>query len=210
MHPRQANLLAEATEVMTRLAASVLWKYKDGEGREFYLEEKKVTVRSPYDGKSFSAKPERMSLSDVGQGLKQAAAALYEYTAPSGQNFWLPEKKTRVFSPWDGKSFSAKPDKDTISEITKDVKEDTVKKASMEPKARTKLLLAIYKRQPTGNKLLVKGKHKILLLGSGASDFGVAAHTSIVLEDASDEDLEKLAKVFSVKVASEDFWSAEG
>lgn len=154
MHPRQASLLDDATTFVNRVAATVLWKYADPEGRTFYLEEKRVTVRSPYDGKSMSAKPERMSMSDVGQGLKEdakskkaadegwkveaakkrtetkptASVVLWQYTCPeTDKTFWMPEKKTRAFSPWSGKAFSAKPERDTMSEVAKEVKEDSKK-----------------------------------------------------------------------------------
>lgn len=52
-------------------AAGVLWQYADEEGNEFYLPEKRTgTIRSPYTGKSFTAKPSKFTLSDVGKELK--------------------------------------------------------------------------------------------------------------------------------------------
>lgn len=65
------SLLDRAESVLSKVAAaSVLWKYADPEGNDFYLLKKLVPVRSPYSGKSFSTKPERVSLSDVGKELK--------------------------------------------------------------------------------------------------------------------------------------------
>lgn len=52
-------------------AAGMLWQYTDEEGNEFYLPEKRTgTIRSPYTGKSFTAKPVKFTLSDVGKELK--------------------------------------------------------------------------------------------------------------------------------------------
>jgi hypothetical protein len=83
MHPRQAALRSQVREVsqriaqryasQTREAAPVLWKYTDPEGNEFYLNEKMVSVRSPYTGKTFTAKPEKQSLGNVGKELKEEA-----------------------------------------------------------------------------------------------------------------------------------------
>lgn len=73
---RAASLVAKTAEQSTtvKTAAPVLWKYTDDEGKEFYLPEKKTgTLKSPYTGKSFTAKPSRSSLSDVGKELKEEA-----------------------------------------------------------------------------------------------------------------------------------------
>lgn len=86
MHPRQASILAEAQAVSERLAgqqpkqaaAPVLWKYEDNTGdvpKVFYLEEKKVSVRSPFTGKVFPAKPKRHTPAQVGQEMKEDAKA---------------------------------------------------------------------------------------------------------------------------------------
>jgi hypothetical protein len=73
-----SNLIASrARQIATRIASSnrtaapVLWKYVDDEGKEFFLTEKLMTIKSPYTGKSFKAKPEKHSLTDVGKGLKE-------------------------------------------------------------------------------------------------------------------------------------------
>lgn len=83
MHPRQASLLAQVTELTEKTAAKrqsekkpgppILWKYTDPDGNNFYLEEKKVTIKSPYSGKSFSARPERHTPAQVGKEMKEEA-----------------------------------------------------------------------------------------------------------------------------------------
>jgi hypothetical protein len=92
MHPRQASVLAQANDLVNRLAAKkqtekkqqaggktsvpVLWKYTDPDSsQDFYLTERKNTVKSPYSGKSFSAKPEKFNMGDVTKELKTDAKA---------------------------------------------------------------------------------------------------------------------------------------
>lgn len=84
MHPRQTDLLKTASELTEKLAAKgdkknsaapVLWKYTDPDGKEFYLTEKKMTIRSPYTGKTFTAKPERQNMGAVGKELREEAKA---------------------------------------------------------------------------------------------------------------------------------------
>lgn len=79
MHPRQASVVHMAHEIAEKVAAkadkpaagpAVLWKYVDPEGKEFYLTEKKLTVKSPYSGKSFTTKPEKMTGAKVQQELR--------------------------------------------------------------------------------------------------------------------------------------------
>lgn len=94
MHPRQASVLALATEVADRTAGkkkrsedkealstqsgpAVLWKYTDPEGGVFFLEVKRTTgVRSPFNGKVLPGgqKPERFTPSQVGKELKEDKA----------------------------------------------------------------------------------------------------------------------------------------
>lgn len=82
MHSRQASVLAQAQAVVARLearlqkeaATAVLWKYVDETGdspKNFYLEEKKTTVRSPYTGKTFTTRPKRHTPAQVGQEMKK-------------------------------------------------------------------------------------------------------------------------------------------
>ena len=86
MHPRQATVLAKANDLEGRIAAKkqtqqktsvpTLFKYTDPDsGQDFYLTEKKTTVKSPYSGKSFSAKPEKFNMGDVTKELKTDAKA---------------------------------------------------------------------------------------------------------------------------------------
>lgn len=81
MHPRQAQLIAQAQNVVQKTAAKksgapTLWKYTDPDGVDFYLTKKETgSIKSPYSGKSFPAKPEKFSLSDVGQEMKSDAKA---------------------------------------------------------------------------------------------------------------------------------------
>jgi len=87
MHPRQATVLAQANDLVARLAAKkpsaggktgipILWKYTDPDTeQDFYLTEKKVTVKSPYSGKSFSAKPVKFNMGEVTKELKTDAKA---------------------------------------------------------------------------------------------------------------------------------------
>jgi len=93
MHPRQATTLAKANDLVIRLAAKkkqtekkqqaggkmgapTLYKYTDPDsGQDFYLSEKKTTVKSPYSGKGFSAKPEKFNMGDVTKELKSDAKA---------------------------------------------------------------------------------------------------------------------------------------
>lgn len=90
MHPRQASLLATATEVADRTSGTpqettkqaltggqaILWKYTDPDGNIFYLEEKKISgLKSPYTGKSFVSKPERHTPQQVGKEMKDDAKA---------------------------------------------------------------------------------------------------------------------------------------
>jgi hypothetical protein len=72
MHPRQAALLTRVREVNAKIAATpVMWKYTDPDtGREFYLTERKTSVKSPWTGKAFSAKPEKLSLTNMVKDVK--------------------------------------------------------------------------------------------------------------------------------------------
>jgi hypothetical protein len=122
--PKQA-LLARAASIQSKISATVLWKYTDEDGKDFYLSEKKVgTLKSPHTGKSFTAKPERSSLSDVGKELKEDEAkvkgALWKYTDGDGATFYLPERVTGTLkSPYTGRSFTPKGEKMNFGEINK-------------------------------------------------------------------------------------------
>jgi len=74
MHPSQQTLLRQANDLSAKLAATVLWKYVcPDSGKTFYLQEKVVTIRSPFTGKTFTTKPERESLGEVGKALREEA-----------------------------------------------------------------------------------------------------------------------------------------
>jgi hypothetical protein len=167
MHPLQAQLSTYAADVTNKVAAADdppatggtprLWQYVDPVGGEFYLPEKLLTLHSPYTGKTFTTKPEKSTLSDVGKHLKEkakqaridsaaafhpeqgklaskvvtvedklaaaGAPVLFRYSDPeSGKDFYLPKKLMSVRSPYTGKVFQAKPDRSTISEVSKELK----------------------------------------------------------------------------------------
>jgi hypothetical protein len=83
-HPRQASLVVNAFEIAERVASrsqqaaaggpAYLWKYVDPENNTFYLEEKKTTIKSPYTGKTFTAKPTKHTLMQVGKEMKEEKA----------------------------------------------------------------------------------------------------------------------------------------
>lgn len=92
MHPRQASVLIQANDLRDRLAAKkqtekkqqaggktavpTLWKYTCPDtSKDFYLTEKRTSVKCPECGKSHSMKAEKFSLSDVGKELKSDAKA---------------------------------------------------------------------------------------------------------------------------------------
>jgi hypothetical protein len=82
MHPRQARLITAAENIAEKTAAKgksgapVLFKYVDEEsGKDFYLPEKKTTVKSPWSGKTISVKPEKFTMGDVAKEVKEDAAA---------------------------------------------------------------------------------------------------------------------------------------
>lgn len=58
---------------------------------------------------------------------KRGGANLFRYTCPeTGKDFYLPEKKTSVRSPYTGKNFTAKPEKDSLSDVGKELKDDAL------------------------------------------------------------------------------------
>ena len=87
MHPRQAALLNQAADITEKLAAkapgSVLWEYTDPDGREFYLKEKVTTVKSPWTGKSFSAKPKKFTPAQVGAEMRDEKAEAGKASKPA-------------------------------------------------------------------------------------------------------------------------------
>jgi hypothetical protein len=83
MHSRQASVLAQAQRVVARLegriskeaASPILWKYEDntveGSPKVFYLEEKKMPCKSPFTGKTISARPVKHNLAQVSKEMKE-------------------------------------------------------------------------------------------------------------------------------------------
>lgn len=131
----QQRILTKADRLLCRTAAGVLFKYTDDEGNSFFLPEKKTgTLKSPYSGKSLTARPEKSSLTEVGKGLKEdeKKANLFKYTDEEGKVFFLPEKKTGTLkSPYSGKSLKAVSEKETLSEVSKGLKTAGVTGESM-------------------------------------------------------------------------------
>jgi hypothetical protein len=73
MHPTQQALLRQAQGLNDKLAATTtLWKFTCPDtGKVFYLTEKVMTIRSPWTGKTFTTRPERETLGDVGKELRE-------------------------------------------------------------------------------------------------------------------------------------------
>lgn len=122
------RLLNRVGSLVEKIAAAILWKYVDPEGIVFYLSERRLgTVRSPFSGKSFSAKPIRQSLTDISKELRAGDAkikgSLWHYTDPDGGSFYCDQRLVGVVrSPVTGKTFPAKPQRFTLSEVGKELK----------------------------------------------------------------------------------------
>lgn len=126
------RLLNRVGSMLEKTAAAILWKYSDPDGELFYLEERRLgTTRSPFTGKTFTPKPVRQSLADVAKELRSSDAkvkgALWKYVDPEGGSFYCRQRLVgSVKSPFTGKTFPAKPEKFTLSEVSKDLKLDKV------------------------------------------------------------------------------------
>jgi hypothetical protein len=139
------RLLTRVGSIIEKTAAAILWKYVDPEGGIFYMDERRLsTTRSPFSGKSFTAKPVRQSLTDVAKELRSGDAkvksSLWKYTIPEGGSFYCDKRLVgTVKSPVTGKTFPAKPEKFTLSEVGKELKldkagpEDEVDTGTTEP-----------------------------------------------------------------------------
>jgi hypothetical protein len=145
MHPKQSSLLQRAQTVVasiSREAAVVLWKYVDPDNaKEFYLKTRRKTVKSPWSAKSFQATAERFSIGDVGKELKADNAkvknALWKYTDDAGNEFYLPTRLTTTLkSPFTGKAFTPKPEKDALTDVSSEIRDEQKDKAK--PKSKTK------------------------------------------------------------------------
>lgn len=130
MNAKERLLSRVGSLVEKMAAAAVLWKYVDPDGDVFYMEERRLsTTRSPFSGKSFTAKPVRQTLTDVAKDLRAGDAkikgALWKYVDPEGFAFYCSQRLVgTVKSPLTGKTFPAKPEKFTLSEVGKDLKLD--------------------------------------------------------------------------------------
>lgn len=124
------RLLNRVGSLIEKTAAAILWKYVDPDGDTFYMEERRLsTTRSPFTGKSFTAKPVRQTLTDVAKELRAGDAkikgALWKYMDPEGGSFYCSQRLVgTVKSPATGKTFPAKPEKFTLSEVGKNLKLD--------------------------------------------------------------------------------------
>ncbi len=143
---------------------------------------------------------------------KTAASVLWRYSDPDSDgsgNFYLPEKTTPVKSPWSGKAVTGRPERMSLSDVGGELKEPEKtaavddplfwKMAALETKARQKLLMDIYKRQPVGNKMFRGGKHSVMLFGNAAKSLGLNTYDSVILEDLSDDDLVTLGAAYGFK-----------
>lgn len=102
MHPRQASLLTQATDLESKLAAkkqtqqkqiaavpSTFFEYTDEDGNSFYLPKKMTTVRSPYTGKSMTGqKPTPIKPGEFSQELKEQKEKAKAPKAKSASLFW--------------------------------------------------------------------------------------------------------------------------
>jgi hypothetical protein len=122
------RLLNRVGSIVEKIAAAILWKYVDTEGTVFYLSERVTnTIRSPFTGRSFTPKPIRQSLSDIGKELRSGDAkikgSLWRYVDPEGKDFYYDQRLTgTVKSPFTGKTFPAKPQRFTLSQVGKELK----------------------------------------------------------------------------------------
>jgi hypothetical protein len=194
------RLLTRVELVIKKTAAAILWKYIDPEGGVFYMEERRMsTTRSPFSGQSFTAKPVRQSLTDVAKELRSGDAkvkgSLWKYAGPSGEIFYCDKRLVgTVKSPITGKTFPAKPEKFTLSEVGKELKLD---KAGPEDEANTtepespkdseaktaevkvaalsasekKVVDAFYEKKPAEGGMLTTDGKKLEKTGMGGSNF---------------------------------------
>ena len=60
---------------------------------------------------------------------KLAVTSLWKYTDPdTGKTFYLTERVMTIRSPWTGKTFTTHPEKTTLSDVGKDLREETKEK----------------------------------------------------------------------------------
>ena len=75
MHPRQAKLIKEASELAASIedktATPPLWQYFTEDGKPFWLTERLLSVRDPFTGKRFPTKPMRQNPGGLMKTLKE-------------------------------------------------------------------------------------------------------------------------------------------
>lgn len=143
------RLLNRVGSLVEKTAAAVLWKYVDQEGTVFYLSERHLgTVRSPFTGRGFPAKPVRQSLTDISKELRAGDAkikgSLWHYTDPDGGSFYCDQRLVgTVKSPLTGKTFPAKPARFTLNEVGKELKLENAPDPSAKFLAEMEAMLAV-------------------------------------------------------------------
>jgi hypothetical protein len=122
------RLINRVGSLVEKTSAAILWKYVDPDGGTFYMEGRRLgTTRSPFTGKSFVAKPVRQSLTDIAKELRAGDAkikgSLWKYVDPLGDSFYCSQRMVGTLkSPITGRTFPAKPEKFTLSEVGKALK----------------------------------------------------------------------------------------
>jgi hypothetical protein len=143
------RLLNRVGSLVDKIAAAVLWKYVDPEGTVFYLSERHLgTVRSPFSGKSFTAKPIRQSLTDISKELRAGDAkikgSLWHYADPDGGSFYYDQRLVgTVKSPLTGKAFKASPQRFTLSEVGKELKLESAPDPNAKLLSEMQVMLAV-------------------------------------------------------------------
>jgi hypothetical protein len=199
------NLLQKLSSLAEKTAATVLWKYTDDEGSVFYLTERVMgTLRSPYSGKSFVPKPEKVSLADVGQELKDEGAKsfLWKYLDDEGNEFFLSERVlTPLRSPRSGKSFVPKPERSTLTEVGKELRQGEPKTAAGPQRKLASEILA-QKGDHPAFKVIATAYENLVAELDAASASGVSDDPILVLArvQPATEHLAQVARVVSAQL----------
>lgn len=191
MHPRQASLITAAEDIAEKTAAKgksgapTLFKYTDPDtNQDFYLPEKKTTVKSPWSGKSISVKPEKFTMGDVAKEVKEDAAAAKSTKSKKAALIALLQgtSKTAAASDLDGLNdktweWQVKA-KDELLDLAKEAKAAKLKAATLEDKVACQ---RIEKQCLEGSLLVAKVFGKVM--------------TASVAADLSPADVSKLKKL---------------
>lgn len=89
----EIELLERVAEILEKTAVGsppkttpYLWKYVDPDSNKpFFTNVRKSTLKSPWSGKSFTAKPEKITVTEVGKELMESASSK---TATEGKADW--------------------------------------------------------------------------------------------------------------------------